>query len=376
VNALIFDARVTQRVTQLTVNSVSLFRRMQAKRVAPALRFEEKIVVRACHHAMDVSALLMDLRLLKQHLATAPIENARLQATGDVVNNFRNFKALVHAVGNLPPFTMLAEKLRASSFWQIDGDAFSTEAKAIADFKELADEFFLSVVTWRNVLEEAVPAARPETVIATMQSGRDLPAVNQALALIQKALQQLVFEPEIDGKLEVDRWSTGSLTVFLYLGSLAAVQFVGRVARAAAVVFQEIQKGRAMAQHVNLLKEHVRQAQLKNELSEVIVDAHKSFVKSLVDREARAVEADIFSTNDNERLERIKNSIRLLADLFGLGTTITPALEMPKEQRDVFPDADHLLTAASSIKALDSESNKENDPTPNTEPLPKSNHDT
>jgi hypothetical protein len=315
----------------------------------------------------------MDLQLLRQHLLKAPIEDARVQVAGGRLSNFLRFKALVHAIGNFPPFTVLANQLMSTGLWEL-GDTFNTDVQTVANFKDLADQFFFTAIAWRQAVQDLVPPARPESIIATIPSGRDLAAVNEALTLLQKALQPLVFEPPIDGKLEVERWSTGSLTVLIYLGSVAAVNFVGRVARAAAVVFQEIQRGRAMAQHVNLLKEHVRQAQLKNELSEVLIDAQKTFVKALVDREARAVEADIFSTNDNERLERIKNSVRLVADLFGTGATIAPTLEMPKEQRDAFPDVNHLLTEASAIKVLDNSPNKENDPTPSTPPQTESGH--
>ena len=72
-----------------------------------------------------------------------------------------------------------------------------------------------------------------------------------------------------------------------------------------------------------------------------------------MDREGRAVDAEYFQERDNERAERIKNSIRILADLLHGGTTIYPALEMPEEKRKEFPDMQQLLTSLSAIKPIE-----------------------
>src|SRR5438067_13681549 len=109
-----------------------------------------------------------------------------------------------------------------------------------------------------------------------------------------KSLLQLVSEEAIEGEVKVERWETGSLLLFLYLKTMAAVDLVGRALRSAAVVYQEIQKGRILGQHVNLLKEHVREAQIKNDLADVLAEAQEELIRGILDREARAVEDEIF----------------------------------------------------------------------------------
>jgi hypothetical protein len=71
-----------------------------------------------------------------------------------------------------------------------------------------------------------------------------------------------------------------------------------------------------------------------------------------VDRESRAVEIEIFNDNQNERLERIKHSVRTLADLFQAGATVSPALSLPQTEQAKFPDVEHLLTVTPPIKQL------------------------
>ena len=201
---------------------------------------------------------------------------------------------------------------------------------------------------------ECLSSLRPETVVATIPKLHDLTSVVDVLEKLQKSLLQLVSEEGIEGEVKVERGETGSLLLFLYLKTMAAVDLVGRALRSAAVVYQEIQKGRILGQHVNLLKEHVRAAQIKNDLADVLAEAQEELIRGILDREARAVEDEIFGQHDNERLQRIKNSVRLFAELFDKGTTIHPALEMPEEHQAKFPDPKNLESTLSSIKQLES----------------------
>jgi len=93
----------------------------------------------------------------------------------------------------------------------------------------------------------------------------------------------------------------------------------------------------------------------------VLGEAQKQLINQIVEREARVVEHAFFDAHDNERLLRIQNLIQLLADLFDKGTTVYPALEMPKEKRDVFPDLKELGTFLSPLKELKEGDGKKDD---------------
>jgi hypothetical protein len=198
-------------------------------------------------------------------------------------------------------------------------------------------------------------------VIAAIPGQSDLASIVSILGQLKEGLAQLVAEENIGGELQVERWETGSLLVFLWLKTMAAVELFGKALKGAAIVYQEIQKGRILGQHVDLLKEHVREKKIKNEVAEVLGEAQKQLINQIVEREARVVEDAFFDAHDNERLLRIQNSIRLLADLFDKGTTVYPALEMPKEKRDVFPDLKELGTFLSPLKELKEGDGKKDD---------------
>ena len=100
--------------------------------------------------------------------------------------------------------------------------------------------------------------------------------------------------------------------------------------RAGVVVYEEIQKGRMMSQHVRGLK-------IRKDMAEEMDRLQEKFIKDLVEQEGRAVESHAFGDHERVRCEHIKNSIRLFADLIARGTTVYPAPEMPPEQAQHFP---------------------------------------
>src|SRR5205814_4412591 len=85
---------------------------------------------------------------------------------------------------------------------------------------------------------------------------------------------------------------------------------------------------------------------IKKETLQDVQEAQEKLLKAVVDREAKAVDTEVFQKREPERLERVKHSIRILAELLDKGTRITPALEMPEEQKSKFLDPDQLTGSA------------------------------
>jgi hypothetical protein len=296
----------------------------------------------------------MDLITLRRKLDAISIEDAQLRTPkGNHVSNFRQFKDAVRRLALIPQLSELAQEIQTDSLFDIDGDDFQTDGASVSRMRSKADELFRAAATLKYILHETVPQVQPETVILTIPSQKDLKTTTELLEEFRKSLSPLVFEPGIDGKLDVIRWESGSLLVFLLVGTMAAVRFIARALQAAAIAYQEVQKGRAAAQHVELLKEHVRGSKIKNEVMEVIAQAQKDRIKEVVAAESKAVELEIFGDTTNERLERIKLSVKTLAELLEQGATVTPALEMPAEDQAKFPDIEHLLTVGPSVKQIE-----------------------
>jgi hypothetical protein len=296
----------------------------------------------------------MDLFAIQRTLTTIPIDAGRPQFVGsNQVKNLNAFRNVVNRLAGVPPLARFANAIQSSPIFRNPADQFQTDPNAVAQLRQQSEALFAAAVTLKEILAGTVPEVPPETVVITLPSQKDLTTTTDFLQQFQKALAPLVFEPSIDGKIEVLHWQSGSLLVFIFVGTMAAISMIARTLQAAAIAYQEVQKGRATAAHVDLLKEHVKQEQIKSALASTIAEAQQERIKAVVDQQSRAVELEIFNNNENERLERIKHSVRTLADLFEQGATISPALTLPQAEQAKFPDVDHLLAVTPPIKQLE-----------------------
>ena len=289
----------------------------------------------------------MDLQSTKRILEEAPIDGAHPILGGNaVLKNLVAFRTLVDAVEEVGPLQEAVATLRRSAIYSTVLDELSMSQGDAREVYQKANEFYYSVIALRSVVSRLAPDEPSESITVRLPEVSDLTAVVNVLGDIEKALSQLVLNAEIAGEVKVSRWETGSLLVLIYLKTLAAVDIVGRALKSAVIVYQEIQRGRLMGQQVKSYK-------IKNETLQDLHQAQSNLLKELISQEATAIDVASFNERDPERLERIKNSIKLLAELIERGTVIYPALTAPKEQQAVFPDFKQLGTVATAIKQIE-----------------------
>jgi hypothetical protein len=255
----------------------------------------------------------------------------------------------------------LVQRLRESSLWQVGGDSSGFGQSEVQTIKDWSDEVWLCAVGLTHVIPALITPIHEESIVVELPAQRnDLESLVELLSKVEEALAQLVSEEGIGGELQVGSWETGSFLVFLWLKTTAAVALVGRTLKSAALAYQEMQKGRILGQYARRLK-------IQNELAEALEKAAEKELNMLIEREARAIDAETFESRDHERTARIEHSIRLLADLLLNEARIYPALDMPSEQKEKFPDLHKLGLALSEIKNLEDSTDRGGEPTNETE---------
>lgn len=288
----------------------------------------------------------MNLREIESVLKKVPLEKALLTQDGHVLGNLQAFKSVASALREIPQFKPNVDELERSDLYSTGADRVGVTPQTVTDLKQKADALVLGAMGLRDALSKVLAPVAPETILVKLPQDQHLSEVVDVLEDLQKALGQLVSLEGIDGEVEISSWESGSLWVFLYLKSVAAVDLAGRALRSAAIAYQAIQKGRILGQHVNLLKVKVTSAR-------DIQQAQEELLKQLVEEQARTLETETFSSHEPERFERLKTSIRLLAELLDRGTTVYPALEMPKSASEHFPDLERINTVLSEMKQLE-----------------------
>ena len=184
------------------------------------------------------------------------------------------------------------------------------------------------------------------TIPIKMEKIKDLNDLYNSAHAFQTIFSQLIINDTINGKTEIVIIENGSICIDIYVGSLQAVTLIGSVAWASAVLYKKIQEGKVMF-------EQVKSLEIKNESLKDIQMAQKEQLSQMLEIEARNIQINHFSNQDNsEQFERIKLSISLLSEQLEKGSKIHPQLNAPEDVKNLFPNMGNLIGVESKIKQL------------------------
>jgi hypothetical protein len=296
----------------------------------------------------------MRLSNIKKALDAAPIGQATLSVAplqGQPllqVSNIRGFKAFLDSVDAIPALASQVSALKDTWVYATNQNHinFPTNDTTYQPTVQAASDLIRSARVLRDTLQELAIVEQQESISVKLPDEYALKDISETLTFLYKAFAQVIAENPINGELIVSGWETGTLWVVLYLKTLAAVKLVADITRAALIVRQEKLKG-------DWIERQIHSYDIKNELVSTFADAVNAQVKLLVEHESRAIENKSFDAHDNERQERLKQSIRLLADLAYKGVEIFPSLNAPPEIREAFPDPKSIGTVLSTIQQLE-----------------------
>lgn len=166
------------------------------------------------------------------------------------------------------------------------------------------------------------------------------------LTKVSKELH-FAFSPVVNdyegGKIEIVQFDHGSFWCIVKVGTAALL--VAGLVWSGAVVAKKIIECRSSY-------EVFKNVQLRNDMIKELKDLAESEVKLVVAQEAEMIQNEHFNKEDNEQLERIKNSIYNISELILKGTEIQPSLSAPEEVENLFPDFNKLPLIESKVKRL------------------------
>lgn len=220
-------------------------------------------------------------------------------------------------------------------------DAITSQVYLIHTLLEQLFEALDNTTTDESSSNDSISVKLPESI-------RSFGELEKFSHDIDIALNQTVTDSEIGGQVEIIGVESGSIWIYVYLGSSAAVALVGRMLWAAAVVHKKKQEG-------DMLFQQVRSLKIANDYVEGIQKAQLIAVNSLLDAEASHVANESFQNVDNEKPARIKHAINILSDLLAQGTEIRPALYAPEEVSNLFPDPKKLNDVKSRIRQIENQ---------------------
>lgn len=195
-----------------------------------------------------------------------------------------------------------------------------------------------------TILDETTPAENSNSINIKLPPVKDFDDLANVSKEFHLALTQVLYIDEINGETKIESVDNGSIWINVLVGA-AGLAVVASLVWSAAVVYKKILEGK-------LLAEQVRSLKIKNDSLEDILKAQKEATSALIQAEAEHIQSEHFQEKIPENLERIKNSIKLFADIIDRGAEIHPAIVAPEQVSNLFPDMKNVVGIESKIKKL------------------------
>lgn len=243
------------------------------------------------------------------------------------------FETQVYALKNSIIFTSTNEQMQIQ---HAEGIAIINH---LNNLKQLISNFL-------TVLTQTIPTEDENSINIKLPEVNDFEELSKVSHDIHVSLTQVIYNKEINGQTKIVSVENGSIWINVFIGS-GAVAVVGSLVWASAVIFKKIQEGK-------LLEAQVKALNVKNESIQDILKAQKEETKLMIQAEAEFIQSTHFKENAPENIERIKNSIKTLAELIEKGAEIHPALVAPEQVTNLFPDPKNLIGLESKIKKIGS----------------------
>lgn len=261
------------------------------------------------------------------------------------ISSLTRVRSAINKLIELKLFENATSQLRNSVIYTTAADNITVQPAEGNEVLRIMNNLKDIVTNFYTTLSAVTPDENPNSVNIKLPDLTGFDQLSEYAKDFHQALTQILYNPQINGECKIVSVENGSIWLNVYVGSVAALTFLGGLAWAAAVVFKKIQEGRILQQQVESLK-------VKNESLKDIKDANEKQLAILVQSEAENLNNEYFQGNDNENIERLKNSVKLLAELLQKGAEIHPALQAPESVSNLFPDTKNLISLESKIKKL------------------------
>lgn len=253
------------------------------------------------------------------------------------------------AINKLEKTGLLTEEiheLRSSAIFTTNKDRISLNINEARPLKVKLDNLINLVGSLSTSFKKITGETNENSISIKLPEVTDFEDLSKFSSDFHKILSQAIVNDEINGQVRIDSVENGSIWLDVYLGATAAVTLIGSLTWSAAVIFKKFKEGQ-------LIEQHVKSLEIKNDSLEEIQEKQKLALDLMIEAEARSLYNENFEGDDNEQIERLKLSVKMLSNLIEKGAEIHPALNQPEKVSNLFPDMKKLNSLESRIKKIE-----------------------
>ncbi|MDG1046422.1 MAG: hypothetical protein P8P81_07440 [Bacteroidia bacterium] len=298
----------------------------------------------------------MRLRIIKKIIDDVtpfiePVVKAR--NTRPATYRLTNAKRMQEAISKLDElgfFNEIIETIKKLSFYYASADKIIIDDQEhriliykMPELKRVIQGVSSSISSIIDCNEENIISIK----VPKLQNFEDLKIISDKL---NKIFSQTLFNEELNGRIQIKNFDTGSNWIDILANPKEIIPFIGGLVWSGVIVYKKLQEGR-------ILQQQARKLKISNDAIEEIIIKSKEKTNEIADMEANHIHTTFFKRKDNEQVERIKLSLKELADLYSKGTEIHPSLNAKKNIIESFPDFNKIENISSKIKKIEEKNN-------------------
>lgn len=193
------------------------------------------------------------------------------------------------------------------------------------------------------VFSQILPTSCENELSIKFPTTQNLEELIKDMTKIEKQLSIIVNDGEVQTYIKLSKWEYGSYWLDITMGTSFAISLIGAISWAAAYITSLIKKDK---EHTLYLQKIETDAQMLNAIKE----KQLLYLEKLYETEVLNIQENYFNNQENnERNKKIKDTIKLFADIIQRGGEFQPSLISPKEIKDSYPDFKNIEHIPSKV---------------------------
>lgn len=286
----------------------------------------------------DIEKIIPELKLSHSYLSTGGGD------TPYQVSNLFQLRGNISTLEKIKYLDQDIEQIKKTWLFNTANDQLRVTSSDRSLLEELLSNLRIKLTLLNKIAEDSPLLNRDDILFVKMPELKSFDELNKFSSDLKKSIELPLLHSEMNEKTEIVGADTGSIILYLGIGTALAVKLIAGICWAAAV----IRKKNAEAK---IFESHAKTLELKNESLSNIIESQKSQLKNILESEAMEIANKHFSHKDHETIERLKLSITTIADLIDRGAKILP-MSQQEEIQKAFPDYNNLNLIESTIKQL------------------------
>lgn len=290
-------------------------------------------------------------QLLIDNIDSLEFEHKRI-ANSDSVELI-GFQRSIKAVNNLNDLNFLENEIKELSqleniyYDKSINDRIKVDNNSYNSFNNLITVIKNKCTATLEAFDQAIPDQQEYSISVRLPDYKNLDQLSKFFSKLNNSLEQAIVNDKINGNITIQNFDSGSLWVELLLGGALALKFVGALTHTAAVV-------RNKTYQYKILEQQARTLVIKNDTLEDLQKGLSKSIDVLVEAETKNLLDQESIEYNPEYLEKMKYSVKTLAELINEGTRIHPSYLAEQETTKHFPDFSNIDQIESTIRQIES----------------------